>query len=544
MSKSWTCVSTLDALQPRDDKGPDALAREWQRKVVRIEGRQIALVNTPAGVVAFNNRCPHEGYPLGEGTFSVDGDTAECLLTCNWHNWKFRLPDGTNQYGGESLRTYPVEVRGDGEIWLDLADPPLEQRKSQLLAQLHAAFADNDYPRMAREMARLGHLGADPLDAVRAAILWSHDRFEFGWTHAYAGLDDWLRIHDSAADDDRLRLACLLEAVAHMADDSLRENTYAYAADVEAYDEEKFVGAIEAEDERLAIACLRGALGEEMTLESLEPALARSALAHYADFGHSAIYVSKVRRIVERLGPEVIEPLLLALVRQLVFATREDLIPEFRDYADTVEQLRFGTRDAPPPDDWHGLSITRALRVLGETVDADVQGLYASLLGANAWNLLCFDVRRTHDIEVTVDDNVSWLNVTHGLTFSLAVAELAGRYPHLWAAGLAQMACFAGRSARYTDPDIELQAWSVDDTEVFFDAAVAQVTDHEADEFIVSVHLLKTVMAGRDLAALPLPRPVVDRVVAGINRFTHSPVRRKQVLRTAHQALAFTAMDG
>ncbi|MFL5239337.1 MAG: Rieske (2Fe-2S) protein, partial [Rhizomicrobium sp.] len=29
---------------------------------------------------AIANRCPHEGYPLSEGTLSPG-----CLLTCNWH---------------------------------------------------------------------------------------------------------------------------------------------------------------------------------------------------------------------------------------------------------------------------------------------------------------------------------------------------------------------------------------------------------------------------------------------------------------------------
>ena len=35
-------------------------------------------------VWACDNRCPHEGYPLVEGNLT-DG----CILTCNWHNWKF-----------------------------------------------------------------------------------------------------------------------------------------------------------------------------------------------------------------------------------------------------------------------------------------------------------------------------------------------------------------------------------------------------------------------------------------------------------------------
>src|SRR5215471_5654843 len=38
------------------------------RAVVRHEGRQIALFATAEGIRACNNRCPHESYPLSEGT--------------------------------------------------------------------------------------------------------------------------------------------------------------------------------------------------------------------------------------------------------------------------------------------------------------------------------------------------------------------------------------------------------------------------------------------------------------------------------------------
>ena len=38
------------------------------KTVVRHEGRQILLLHTERGVFACANRCPHEGYPLSEGS--------------------------------------------------------------------------------------------------------------------------------------------------------------------------------------------------------------------------------------------------------------------------------------------------------------------------------------------------------------------------------------------------------------------------------------------------------------------------------------------
>jgi nitrite reductase/ring-hydroxylating ferredoxin subunit len=48
-------------------------------------------------------RCPHEGYPLAAGQVSP----GDCVLTCNWHNWKFRLDTGECLIGGDHVRGYP-----------------------------------------------------------------------------------------------------------------------------------------------------------------------------------------------------------------------------------------------------------------------------------------------------------------------------------------------------------------------------------------------------------------------------------------------------
>ena len=280
-------------------------------------GRQIALFHTPRGVLACNNRCPHEGYPLREGSLDE-----RCILTCNWHNWKFDLRSGRNLYGGEGLRTYPVEVR-DGEVWIDLVDPPVAERRVQILASLAEASEDNAYERMARELARLHRLGADPLDALREAIHRSFERMEFGWTHAYAGAADWLTLYDENKGDDETRLACVLESIAHIADDVLREPRHPFPDGVRPWDDEVFVAAVEDEDQDAAVAALRGGLAEGLGFADFERGLSRASLAHYNDFGHSLIYVTKAGRLIERLGSGVAEPLLLSLVRGLVFATRE-----------------------------------------------------------------------------------------------------------------------------------------------------------------------------------------------------------------------------
>ena len=144
--------------------------RRKGRMVFRLEDRQIALFDTAHGIYACNNRCPHEGYPLHEGTLDEN-----CLLTCNWHNWKFDLETGENQRDGDRLRIYPVQIRGS-EIWIEIVDPPIEERLAISLEDLKQGFVDHDYERLARELARIVQLGVSPTLAVKEAIRWSHDK--------------------------------------------------------------------------------------------------------------------------------------------------------------------------------------------------------------------------------------------------------------------------------------------------------------------------------------------------------------------------------
>ena len=526
-SDTWTKAAPLSAL------------KEEGRLVFRKEGRQIALFDTPSGIHACNNRCPHEGYPLREGDLDD-----QCILTCNWHNWKFDLQSGRNLYGGEGLRTYPVEIRGE-EVWIDLADPPVSERRAGILASLREAAEDNAYDRMAREIARLHRLGTDPLDALRDAIDWSWERMEFGWTHAYAGLADWLTLYDEYEDNDEIRLACVLEGFAHIADDVLREPRHPYPADLQAWDEEAFVAAVEREDETSAAAMLRGGLEAGLGFADFERGFCRAALAHYNDFGHSLIYLTKAGRLIERLGVEVAEPLLLSLVRRIVFATREDLIPEFQPYAPALASWNEQQNGADStPADWHGLSIRQALARTASSSAAPPMRLFHALLGANARNLLTFDDGHQDRVQVSIDDNVGWLSFTHGITFANAVRVQCAKFPELWPPALLQMACFSGRNTRYTDDSMDVEAWRVEHVSAFMEEAIEGLFDHGLDEFIVSVHRLKTVLAVREELRAAPPAEVADLIASGLNRFLHARLKRKQVRRSVYQAMRFVALDG
>src|SRR5262245_50631039 len=154
----------------RNELGPDC------RKLVRHDGKQVLVIAQEGRLFAIANRCPHEGYPLSEGTIGPG-----CVLTCNWHNWKFDLKSGAALVGRDPVRTYEVVERG-GEIFMDFRDPPAEERRARAWRGLEAAIVDNDRARIAREAARLERAGFDARDAIAHAFRLCNDRFEDGMT--------------------------------------------------------------------------------------------------------------------------------------------------------------------------------------------------------------------------------------------------------------------------------------------------------------------------------------------------------------------------
>ena len=101
---------------------------EGRVRSVTAATRQFALVHFGGQYVAMDNRCPHQGGPLGEGSIEhgIDG---QCWLRCPWHGWDFDpltgKPPGGHEDTGQTL--FPVDARADG-IYIGLVPEPARMR--------------------------------------------------------------------------------------------------------------------------------------------------------------------------------------------------------------------------------------------------------------------------------------------------------------------------------------------------------------------------------------------------------------------------------
>ena len=141
------------------------------------------------------------------------------MLTCAWHNWKFELGSGVCQHGGENIRTYPVQIT-DGQVFIDVADPPAEIIRPELFISLNAAMDDLDVGRMARDTLRLQRIGTPLADVIREGVRYAAPRAEYGWDHSLATLADCLRMSQYFAES--LRALPVIQGLAVAAEGLVR----------------------------------------------------------------------------------------------------------------------------------------------------------------------------------------------------------------------------------------------------------------------------------------------------------------------------------
>ncbi|ANI40315.1 thiamine pyrophosphate-dependent enzyme [Mycolicibacterium vaccae] len=79
--------------------------------------KTVALTRLDGRYGAIDNRCPHQGGPLGQGTLEND------KIRCPWHGFDFDPFTGEAAGGPDfNVRTYPVDVRADG-VYVGVPEP-------------------------------------------------------------------------------------------------------------------------------------------------------------------------------------------------------------------------------------------------------------------------------------------------------------------------------------------------------------------------------------------------------------------------------------
>lgn len=515
--------------------------------LARVGGRRLCVVHTSTGVHALDNACPHEGYGLTTG--QLDGE----ILTCAWHNWKFRVSDGRCVLGEEDVRVHDVAVDADGTLRVTVRRPDPATLRPQLLDSLRRGIERDYVGQVSRDVVRLLRADANPGELIWEAVAYGAPRAEFGWGHSIASLTDCLAMTDHYGGDDRA--LPVVQAIAGVAEterdrpvQSLPDPLAVLPPDPRA----AFRAAVEGEQLGRAQALVRGAVAGGADADELRLWFTDVVCDHLLSYGHGAIYTQKAFQLLERLGWDRADTVLPHLVPTIVYGTRDDTLPYVRLFHRGLAQLdlaELAERAADPDPTWVddgrllaallGADRTDAALATGRAIldGAGIGGVLDTVSLAVSERMLRYDTDGERDFH----DDFGWLDITHGLTYANAARWLADRSPvtpdvvrlAMWTAFLAN---WTGRHEWHTRvgerADVEPRSADLGE--------YGRSLQHEAlldgtSAFIVHAHAVKTSVAATE-EALRLGRAEPLDAAA---RFLAAPKLERFVAATVMQSIDF-----
>jgi nitrite reductase/ring-hydroxylating ferredoxin subunit len=393
-------------------------------KMVRVDDHRLCLVRTSEGVFALDHACPHEGYGMTQG--SLDGN----LITCAWHNWKFRVADGACVVGEEDITTHPATIEDDGTVCVTLRQPDPEAMRPRLLASLRRGVERDYIGQVSRDVVRLLQADTNPGELVWEAVQHGAPRAEFGWGHSIASATDCLSMVDLYDGDQRA--LPIVQAIAGIAEverdrpvNPLPEPVSQLPADPGA----EFRAAVEKEQLEQAQALVLGAIHSGHTADDLRPWFTAVASDHLLSYGHGAIYCQKAFELLEMIGWHRADTVLPYLVPTIVYGTREDVLPYTRPFMRTLANTDLaGLSELPVDDGWRddGTLLATLLgkdrrSIVPGVVDAmragaGVDGVLDVVVETVAERMMRYDLAGERDLL----DDFGWLDITHGLTYAHA----------------------------------------------------------------------------------------------------------------------------
>lgn len=137
---------------------------EGRVKAVTCGTTTVCLTHHEGAYGALDNRCPHQGGPLGEGTIENG------WLRCPWHGWDYDPITGDSPGGhDDGVDTFPVEAREDG-VYVGM---PVEDEHEATVSDRMVATMVNWGVRWVFGM--VGHSNLGLADAIRRVVVAEHD---------------------------------------------------------------------------------------------------------------------------------------------------------------------------------------------------------------------------------------------------------------------------------------------------------------------------------------------------------------------------------
>ncbi|HEV7524444.1 MAG TPA: Rieske 2Fe-2S domain-containing protein [Acidimicrobiia bacterium] len=404
-------------------------------------GRLVTKVGTVPVVVfwhdgaayAIEDRCPHLGFPLHQGTVEAG------LVTCHWHHARFDLVSGcTLDMWADDARGFTATVR-DGEVLVEarVDDDPI----GHLQTRLRNGLEEDITLVMAKSVLGLLDAGVRPAEIVRTGV-------DFGTTYRGAGWGAGLTVLVAMANlfphlDGDDRAVALVHGLTFVANDTGNQTPRFPVGPLPT--EEVPIARLAAWYRRFvetrasdaAERSLETALSDPAQLDAVEATMFAAVTDHiFVDGGHTIDFTNKAFEALDLLGADAAGQVLPTLVRQTTRAQRSEEFSEWRHPHDlvalagaTISRLEAVTPVAGEEIDvgafaWQ-LLADEPDAVVDALVDARAAGATDEQLGRAIAYAAALRIVRFH----TRNDHADWDTVHHSFTAANALHQAMRRNP-------------------------------------------------------------------------------------------------------------------
>jgi nitrite reductase/ring-hydroxylating ferredoxin subunit len=405
--------------------------------VTKVGSLPVVVFWDDGAAFAVEDRCPHLGFPLHQGTVEAG------LVTCHWHHARFDLVSGcTLDLWADDARGFDVDIRNDDVfVQARVRDDPV----GHFQARLRNGLEDDISLVVAKSVLGLLDAGVGASEIVRTGVEFGTRYRSSGWGAGLTVLVAMANLLPQLASDDQA--LALVHGLTFVARDTHNHaprfavgplETQAVPVDRLGSWYRRFVDTRSSD---AAERTLETALGEPGRLADVEAMMFAAVTDHvFIDGGHTIDFTNKAFEAVEHLGKDAAGEILPTLVRQTTAASRSEEFGEWRhphdhaalaqrtiaalDGALATGRARRGEYHDVGPLGWQLLDEDPEM-VVAALLDALRAGADEEQLGRAIAYAAALRIARFH----VQNDHGDWDTVHHGFTAANGLHQALQRHP-------------------------------------------------------------------------------------------------------------------
>jgi nitrite reductase/ring-hydroxylating ferredoxin subunit len=413
---------------------------EGSIRAVNVEGHPIALVHSEGAFYAVDNRCPHMGFPLSQGTIHNG------LLICEWHHARFDLASGcTFDPFADDVRSYPVEV-ADGIVYVNIHADGKDARR-HWKRRLREGLEQNLNLITAKAVIALLADRTPPREIAEVGALYGVQFRRAGWGPGLTIFTAMMNVLPKLAAEDKY--LALYQGMVHISRDTSGSapRIALLPLETEGHSLERlndwFRYFIEVRNGDGAERTLLTAIRQGATARQVCDMMAVAATDHYfRNGGHTLDFINKGFEILHHLGWEKASEVLPTLVGILAGSSRSEEQNRWRSPHDLVGLLNDTFRELEElVETGKGAHWDReAEERLTDTLLADdPRGIVEALREAIRQGAALTDLTRALAYAAalriarfhTKNELGDWVDALHTYTYCNALHQCAKRAPSL-----------------------------------------------------------------------------------------------------------------